>query len=61
MYHYVILVTYDLPVSKIWTTSLNCEEAIKKPAIARLVVAASLIDAKIQLLHSITSSITEER
>ncbi|QXX83436.1 hypothetical protein J6836_03265 [Providencia sp. R33] len=29
-YHYVTFVTYGLPVSKIWT-SLNCEEAIKKP------------------------------
>lgn len=45
-YHYVTLVTYGLPVSKIETTSLNCEEAIKKPLISqRLIIRLHILNA----------------
>lgn len=45
-YHYVTLVTYGLPVSQIETTSLNCEEAIKKPLISqRLIIRLHILNA----------------
>ena len=44
-YHYVTLVTYGLPVSQIETTSLNCEEAIKKPLISqRLIIRLHILN-----------------
>ncbi len=45
-YHYVNQVTYGLPVSQIETTSLNCEEAIKKPLISqRLIIRLHILNA----------------
>ena len=44
-YHYVNQVTYGLPVSQIETTSLNCEEAIKKPLISqRLIIRLHILN-----------------